>query len=57
MTDTRALIKWLKTLPKNSWVGVDEGGLTLLALDESGKQTKAYFEVGGVPEKDDASKP
>ena len=40
------LKKWLKTLPVNAEVAVDEGGLTLVVIDD--KET--YLEVGGVPE-------
>ena len=39
------LRKWLDTLPVGELVGVDDGGLVLVALD-----TDAYIEVGGLPE-------
>lgn len=50
MTSTKDLIDWLQSLPPESSVGVDEGGLTLVVLDENDKVGEAYYEVGGVPE-------
>lgn len=35
--------RWLDTLPAGTLVGVDEGGLSLVAIGED-----AYLEVGGV---------
>lgn len=35
---------WLETLPPDTGVGVDDGGLTLVAANG------AYLEVGGVEE-------
>lgn len=42
--------KWLEQLPTRSQVGVDEGGLTLLAV--CGGDTVASLEIGGLPEDD-----
>lgn len=36
---------WLDTLPVNSTVGVDQGGLALVC-----EETGDYYEVGGVEE-------
>lgn len=41
------LRKWLKTLPASEYVGIDEGGLTLRAVNGP-----AYLEVGGIPDTD-----
>jgi hypothetical protein len=40
-TEVRA---WLATLPDDALVGIDEGGITLQALDSD-----AYLDVGGMP--------
>jgi hypothetical protein len=42
------LKRWLKTLPDDAEVGIDEGGLTLQA-----NHAGAYLEVGGLVEDDD----
>jgi hypothetical protein len=44
MIDKEELERWLATLPEGASVGVDDGGLTLVA--EGG----ACLEVGGMPE-------
>jgi len=51
------IIRWLETLPENSLVGIDDGGL---ALREVGGE--AYYEIGGMPDEveepaDDAVRP
>lgn len=43
------IINWLQTLPADAQVGVDEGGLTLIAHDGKGGQL-GWLEVGGIPE-------
>jgi hypothetical protein len=43
------LRRWLFTLPIDSEVGIDEGGLTLCVVGEE----RVYFEVGGMPEEDE----
>ena len=40
------LQRWLGTLPKDSQVAVDEGGLTLVVVGDQG----VYLELGGVPD-------
>lgn len=40
------LIHWLNSLPIDSEVGIDEGGLTLQSVLDD----KVYLEVGGIPE-------
>ena len=45
MIATKELIRWLQTLPEDSGVAVDEGGLTLVCSGDP----EAYLEVGGVP--------
>ena len=49
------LTRWLGTLYKSSSVAVDDGGLTLVEIDKNGKQTDAYWEVGGVPLPEDVA--
>lgn len=48
MIDTLELIRWARTLPPGSSVGVDEEGLALGAVDASGHVLAAYLEIGGM---------
>lgn len=48
MIATTELIRWLRTLPKDSSVGIDDGGLTLRCPEEP----EVYHEIGGLPEED-----
>lgn len=43
------IIRWLKTLPEDSCVGIDEEGLTLLCDEDP----DAYYEIGGMPLEDE----
>lgn len=54
MMSVSDLKQWLETLDPKSSVGVDEGGLTLIEVNESGKRTDAYLEIGGIPESEEA---
>jgi hypothetical protein len=45
MLSTRELIRWLRTLPDDSRVYIDEGGLILKCLEDQ----EAYMELGGEP--------
>lgn len=47
MLPKKEILKWLKTLPNDAGVFVDEGGLTLKTKDG------AYLEVGGEPEEEE----
>ena len=40
---------WLKTIRLTSSIAIDDGGLTLVEIDQDGQQTTAYLEIGGVP--------
>lgn len=44
MITVSELTEWLQSLPADAMVGVDEGGLTLVAAADS----EAYIEVGGL---------
>lgn len=46
MISADELIAWLRTLPPDSSVSIDEGGLTLVC----DKDPDAYLELGGVSE-------
>jgi hypothetical protein len=46
MIDKLELVDWLNTLPEDSSIGVDSGGLALLC----DKDSEAYLEIGGMPE-------
>lgn len=48
MVSKEELLAWVQALPDGSGVGVDDGGLALMTQDE-----KQYFEVGGLPRKED----
>lgn len=40
---------WLDSLPDDSDIAIDDGGLALVEVRD-GKETGAYCEVGGTPE-------
>jgi hypothetical protein len=50
MLTVAELQRWLGTVPEDSQIAVDEGGLTLVVVGDEG----VYLEVGGVP--DDAER-
>lgn len=41
------LLKWVFALPTDCHVAVDDGGLTLVVIEEG---SGAYLEVGGIPD-------
>lgn len=49
MIDIKELKRWLATLNPEGFVAVDDGGLTLVELNEHLNETGAYLEVGGIP--------
>jgi hypothetical protein len=53
MMTVPAVQDWLATLGTTGYVAVDLGGLNLVEVDESGHETGAYFELGGVREEDE----
>jgi hypothetical protein len=56
MIESKQLIKWLATLPEESFVEVDAGGLTLRATN-AGVYLDAYLEIGGACEDDETHTP
>ena len=54
MIDVVALQVWLARISSQNFVAIDEGGLTLVALDPDGKETGDYLEIGGTPEEEEA---
>jgi hypothetical protein len=42
--------EWLARLDPNNNLGVDEGGLTLVEVDPTGRLTGQCLEIGGVPD-------
>lgn len=46
MTSREELIRWLKSLPDDPNIGIDEDGLTLVCNDHR----DLYFEIGGLSE-------
>ncbi len=51
-TTVKQLQRWLKTLDKEAEVGIDDGGLTLIAYVGTTSENDPYFEVGGIPKED-----
>lgn len=45
--------RWVATLSDECSVAIDDGGLTLVELDDSGVPTGVYYEVGGLPDPDE----
>jgi hypothetical protein len=39
---------WLKTIPPETWIAIDDGGLSLVVVDNQ----DVYIEVGGLPEEE-----
>lgn len=50
MVNRDELLHWLHTLTRDSCIGIDEGGLTLVEVLADDTLGEAYIEVGGVPE-------
>ncbi len=50
MMSKKQLERWLKTLPKDANIAIDDGGLSLVEIDEDLKETGDYLEIGGKPE-------
>lgn len=53
MIEIPALRQWLDALDGADAVGIDDGGLTLVALDSEGIATADYLDIGGLPDIDD----
>jgi hypothetical protein len=47
MISPKELTRWLKTIPQDAILGVDSGGLTMIAEDSQGKMLACY-EIGGT---------
>ena len=47
-TTKQELLEWVESLNEESTVAIDDGGLTLVEIDDRGLETGAYFEIGGV---------
>jgi hypothetical protein len=50
MVGKAELLRWVNTLSDESFIGIDEGGLTLVEVGENDIIGDAYLEVGGLPE-------
>lgn len=44
------LQEWLAGLEPSANIAIDDGGVTLVSLDEDGKEMGSYLEVGGIPD-------
>lgn len=50
MATVTELKRWLDTLPVDSEIVIDGGGLALMALDENGEEIEGiYLELGNQP--------
>ena len=50
MMQQREVMEWLKTIPKDSGIAIDDGGLCLVELGGSGsEETGNCIEIGGIP--------
>ena len=50
---TTEIIEWLSSMPADSRIAIDDGGLSLVALDSHNNPTDEYLEVGGIPQYDE----
>lgn len=57
MMDKAEVQRWLDTIPDGSSIAIDEGGLCIVEVDASGKQTDAYCEIGMTPAEEDMLNP
>lgn len=48
MTKVKNLLEWLSTMNQENDIGIDEGGLCLVEIQD-GKRTLNYAEIGGIP--------
>jgi hypothetical protein len=46
----KEVMKWLKTIPEDSGIAIDDGGLALVELDADNDETDNYIEIGGIPQ-------
>lgn len=44
------VLAWLEALDDDALIAIDEGGLTLVEVDEDGAEVGNWCEVGGIPE-------
>lgn len=51
MMNVNEIKEWIATLGPQNSVGIDDGGLTLVEIDQDGDETGAYLEVGSMPQK------
>lgn len=49
MMEVTEIRQWLDSIPADAYVGVDEGGLCLRAVQGT-ELTGDYLEIGGIPE-------
>lgn len=50
MMAVSVVMDWLSSIPPDSSIGVDEGGLTLREVNNQGELTENYLDLGGIPE-------
>src|SRR5262245_8971437 len=48
MMSKKTIVDWLRTVPDDADIAIDEGGLTLVVVNDEG-----WLEVGGMPDEDE----
>ena len=48
MMHVSEVLDWIRGLPADIWIGIDDGGLTLETVDG-----ESWLEIGGLPEAED----
>ncbi len=57
MIDKNEIERWLGTLPDGAGVAIDEGGLSLIEVNDDGSTGEAYLEVGLTPDEAEIALP
>ena len=50
MITRKELLEWVESLDPESFVAIDEGGLTLIVIDKNLISAIGWLEVGGTPD-------
>lgn len=53
MISVKEFADWVATLHPENGIAIDDGGLTVVEIDENNQLTGARFEIGGVPQDDE----
>ena len=53
MMTKQEVLEWIETIADDSYIAIDEGGLSLVEVNADHKQTESYLEVGMTPDEED----